>query len=253
MTASLHADAGARALDALPAVEAEAFDEHVSVCESCAAEYQEFLATTAMLAAAVAAAPPDRLHERVLRAAARTPQLPPLTETAESSGEEPHLGAGPAGHHRRRTAWWRRLALVAAAVVVVAALVSAAVIVATHRDGPSPEQVAAQCVAAASDAEVRHPAVGSGGSVTLARSCDAAVVHVAALPTLPTGRAYQLWVLAGSKARSEGMVAQRMATSGQILVTGLGPSDTDIGISVEPAGGSATPTTKPVWVVPLTS
>jgi anti-sigma-K factor RskA len=252
MTAPMHADAGARALNALPRDEAAAFDEHVTGCELCAVEYAEFLGTTAMLAAAVAEAPPDGLRAKVMSAAARTPQLPPLTSAAELSERRRDEAAGPGGRRQRRTPRWRRPMLLVAAVFAAALLIGG-VIVVTHHSGPTPDQAAARCVADAPDAQVRHPDVGTGGSVTLARSCAAAVVHVAAMPPLPDGKEYQLWVMAGSNARSAGMIAQQLGPTGQLIIAGLRPSDTDIGISVEPAGGSKTPTTKPVWVVPLTS
>jgi hypothetical protein len=252
MTGPMHADAGARALDALPPAEAAAFDEHVAGCDSCAVEYAEFLATAAMLAAAVAEPPPDGLREKVLRAAARTPQLPPLTATTEPSVGEPVEAPDPLGRHRRHAPWWRRPVLLVAAAVA-AALIAGGVVVATHRGGTSPEQAAAQCVAAAPDARVHHPSVGSAGSVTLARSCDAAVVRLAALPGLPAGKAYQLWLLVGDSARSAGMVAARTGPSGRIILTDLSASDTGVAVSVEPAGGSTAPTTTPVWVVPLGS
>lgn len=258
MTSPIHLDTAARALDALPPDEADAFDAHLAGCETCAAEYTEFLATTAMLAASAAEPPPERLRERVLRAASITPQLPPLTGgPAAQPGPEAPPGladdipvGSPAGRHRLATPRWRRAALLVAAAVA-AALIAGGVIWATRPAGPSPDQAAVRCVAAASDAHVQHPSVGSGGSVTVARSCGAAIVRLAAMPAPPTGRAYQLWVMAGSNARSAGMVAQERTAAGQIIVTGITHSDTDIGVSVEPAGGSKSPTTTPVWVVPL--
>lgn len=54
MTTPIHLDTAARALDALPRGEADEFDAHLADCDTCATEYQEFLATAAMLAAAVA-------------------------------------------------------------------------------------------------------------------------------------------------------------------------------------------------------
>lgn len=256
MTSPMHFDAGARALDALPAAESTAFDEHVQQCDVCSTEYAEFLATAAMLAAAVAETPPAGLRERVLRAAEVTPQLAPIAAPDATDMPAPVVGgdeaAAPAalGRHRRGRRWFGRpLTLVAAAVVAL--LIAGGAIAVWPRT--SPTQAAARCVAHASDATVRHPTVGAGGSVTVARSCDAAVVDPATLPAPHAGRAYQLWLIAGSNARSPGMVAQLASKAGQIVVTGIHPADTAIGISVEPVGGSKTPTTQPVWIVPLKS
>ncbi len=262
MTAAVHLNAAARALDSLPEAEAVAFDAHLADCETCTVEYGEFLATAAVLGSAAAETPPEGLREKVMRAVARTPQLPPLIDGSKILPAAPaparDVGAddsGPlfaAGRHRRTVRWWRRpVPLVAAAVA--AAIIAGGVVVATRLSGPTSQQAAAQCVAAAPDARVQHPSVGSGGSVTVARSCDAAVVQVASMPQLPPGRAYQLWVMAGSAARSAGMVANVENSARRIVVTGIAASDTDIGISVEPSRGSKAPTTAPVWVVPLTS
>ena len=248
MTTPIHLDTAARALDALPHREADEFDAHLAGCDTCATEYQEFLATTAMLAAAVAEPPPEGLREKVLRAAAVTPQLPPPADPTEAGPE--HAPAARIDVPRPAGRWWRR-PLVLAAAAVAAMVIAGGVIWVTRPAGPTPEQAAAQCVAAAADAQVRRPSVGSGGSVTMSRSCDAAVVRVAAMPELPSDRTYQLWVMAGSAARSVALVTPQGNGAGQIVITGIAPSDTDIGVSVEPAGGSAKPTTTPVWVVPI--
>lgn len=184
----------------------------------------------------------------MLRAAAVTPQLPPPADLTEAGPE--HLPAGGIDVPRPAGRWWRR-PLVLTAAAVAAMVIAGGVIWVTRPAGPTPEQAAAQCVAAATDAQVRRPSVGSGGSVTMARSCDAAVVRVAAMPELPSDRTYQLWVMAGSAARSVALVTPQGNGAGQIVITGIAPSDTDIGVSVEPAGGSATPTTTPIWVVPI--
>lgn len=255
MTTPIHLDTAARALDALPPAEAGEFDAHVAGCDTCATEYREFLATTAMLAAAVAEPPPDRLREKVLRAAAVTPQLPPLhgSPAAEPvpapAGTDDSVPPHTNGRQGRAVPWWRR-PMMLAAVAVVAVVIAGGVVWVTRPAGPTPEQAAAQCVAAAADAQVKQPKVGSGGSVTLARSCDAAIVRAPAMPELPSDRTYQLWVMAGSAARSVGL-AQQAKSPEQFVVTGITASDTDIGFSVEPAGGSRAPTTAPIWVVAL--
>lgn len=248
MTGSEHLNVGAGALDALPAEERAGFVEHLAACGTCAAEYAEFLETAARLAGAVAVAPPAELRSRVLAAAERTAQLPPDTPAAGTG--QPERAFGDRLRHRKPAPWWRRPAtLIAAAAAAVVLVVGG--IVTVGRSGMSPDQVAAQCVQAAADAQVQVPSVGSGGSVTIARSCDAAVVRLAAMPEQPAGKGYQLWVMSGDQARSVGMVTATVQSAGDVVVTGLRPSDTDIGISVEPAGGSKSPTTKPVWVVPI--
>ncbi len=60
-------------------------------------------------------------------------------------------------------------------------------------------------------------------------------------------KTYQLWTIESGKARSRGLIK---AGSGMYLVKSLGAADT-IAITVEPAGGSAQPTTTPVMTAPI--
>jgi anti-sigma factor RsiW len=251
MNSPVHLDTGARALGALPPDEQAAFDAHLAGCDACADELAEFRQTTALLGAAVAIRPPDSLHDSVMRAIAITPQLPPVTTSGGPLpiGDDPTVR--PLRSGRRADRWYRRPWTVAAAVVVAAAI-AAAVVIGTRPPGPGPTEAAQQCVQKATDTRVLQPSVGSGGSVALSMSCRAAVVHMATMPDLPSGKAYQLWVLAGNQARSAGMVSDQENAAGTITVTDVTQADTGIGVSVEPASGSEAPTTQPVWVVTLT-
>ena len=79
----------------------------------------------------------------------------------------------------------------------------------------------------------------------------AAVVTTAGMTSLPAGQVYQLWVMGPAGARSAGLLTQPGRTN-QVLASGVRPGDR-IGITVEPAGGTARPTTTPVVAVPLTT
>jgi anti-sigma factor RsiW len=248
MTSPVHLDTGARALGALPPDERAAFDAHLDGCDSCAGELAEFRQTTALLAAAVAVRPPDSLRDSVMRAVAMTPQLPPVTLPAAADAERP--GDPVVAGHWTRGQWYRRPWTVVAAAVIAAAIAAGALI-ATRPGAPGPAEAAQQCVQLAPDAEVMRPTVGSGGSVTLSMSCGAAVVRLAAMPDLPSGMGYQLWVMAGDRARSAGMMPGRDTAAHTFTLTDVTAADTGIGISVEPVSGSKAPTTGPVWMVPL--
>lgn len=251
MNSPVHLDTGASALGALPPGEQAAFDAHLAGCDACADELAGFLQTTALLGAAVAIRPPDSLHDRVMRAIAITPQLPPATASGAPQPTADDPAARPLHAGRRADRWYRRPWSVAVAVVAAAAI-AAALVIGTRPPGPGPTEAAQQCVQQATDTRVLQPSVGSGGSVTLSMSCRAAVVQMATMPNLPSGKAYQLWVMTGNQARSAGMVSDRENAAGTITVTDVSPADTGIGVSVEPASGSEAPTTQPIWVVPLT-
>jgi hypothetical protein len=257
----VHLDSGARAVDALDPDEIVAFDGHLAECEPCRIELAEFQATAAELGAAVAAAPPADLRPRVLASIARLPQLPPLTSEPEQPrvvpprplDEDPALAPlAPVVPLRR--AWYRRPITLLVAAAAIAAIVVGSVLVA-NRPGPQSatgDAAMQQCVSAAPDAQMMMPTVGAGGDVTMAHSCHAAVVRVDGLPVLPSGQTYQLWVMAPSGARSVGMLGAEPSAQ-HPMVTAVHDTDTDIRVSVEPASGSATPSSPPVWMVDLTS
>jgi len=105
-------------------------------------------------------------------------------------------------------------------------------------------------VVQAPDARIEKKAT-AGGTVTVVFSSqrDAAVITTSKLTSLPSGRVYQLWVMSSAGARSAGLVSQPDQAS-QVLAAGVRSGD-KIGMTVEPAGGTSTPTTAPVLVMPL--
>jgi anti-sigma-K factor RskA len=73
------------------------------------------------------------------------------------------------------------------------------------------------------------------------------------LPALPTGKVYQMWTLAKGATRvapSVTFVPDR--TGNAVVLVPANPATTvEAAISVEPAGGSKQPTTKPIAVIPI--
>ena len=79
---------------------------------------------------------------------------------------------------------------------------------------------------------------------------QAAVVSAAGMRSLPSAQTYQLWVMGpDGSARSAGLLS-RTGRAGPVLASGVVPGDR-IGITVEPAGGTSSPTTTPVLAVPV--
>jgi anti-sigma-K factor RskA len=71
------------------------------------------------------------------------------------------------------------------------------------------------------------------------------------LPALPAGQVYQLWLIGKKKIVSAGLLPP--ATAGRtsaVLASGVVKGDT-LGLTVEPAPGSAQPTTTPILALPL--
>jgi anti-sigma-K factor RskA len=104
---------------------------------------------------------------------------------------------------------------------------------------------------AASDAYTARVPVAGGGSALLvdSRQRNEAAVTFTDLAGAPAGKTYQLWLMTSDgKARSVGLMAAGPATP--VLIEGL-TGEAQVGMTIEPAGGSSQPTTVPVMVAAL--
>ncbi|MFD0045257.1 anti-sigma factor domain-containing protein [Pseudarthrobacter scleromae] len=95
--------------------------------------------------------------------------------------------------------------------------------------------------------------VAGGGTATLliSSSEDAAVVKMNGVPAPPAGKVYQMWLIPkdGSAPVSQGLMDEE-ALSRPAVVEGIS-SAAALGITVEPAGGSQSPTLPTVAAAPL--
>jgi anti-sigma-K factor RskA len=233
----LHALSGSYVLDALSEPERESFERHLQHCALCTDEVRGLRETAARLGLAKTLDPPPQLRPRVLSAAYRTRQLPP--PVAERIGLE----------RRRRIP--RLAAAVAAAALVVVATLGVTQVVTRHQPGGAPTANAAiSRVVTAADAQTETARTSAGGTVTVVVSAGqrAAVVSATGMRSLPASETYQLWVIGPHGARSAGLLSGT-GQVGAVLASGVASGDR-IGITVEPAGGTASPTTTPVIAVP---
>jgi anti-sigma-K factor RskA len=228
MRDDLHVLTGSYALDAVSDAEREEFERHLQHCLSCRAEVRGLRETAARLAMARVVVPPARLEQRVLAATYRTRQLPPLP------GERTHRK------------FPRRLAILAAAASVAAAVALGVSQLSAQHQLDGARETAIARVVAAPDARVETARTSAGGSVTVVTSAALreAVVSSTGMAPLSSGRVYQVWVMSPSGARSAGLL------HGTSLLAAVARGDR-IGITVEPAGGTARPTTTPVAVLPV--
>jgi anti-sigma-K factor RskA len=241
----LHSLSGAYALDALePGAERDRFTRHLSRCPSCASEVRGFREVATAMAFATAAEPPAGLRDRVLAAAARTRQVPPEVRTH----------ARPR-HTRTWTPWVPWLSGVVAAASIVAAVLFG---FAQAHTQDELNQVRAQNKAISlllSSPQVtllsKSTTKGGVATVVLAAARHQLVVVTNGLPALPSGRVYQLWLIGKTKTTSAGLLppAQTGKTP-PVLASGVVKGDT-LGLTVEPAGGSAQPTTTQILALPL--
>ena len=236
-----HVLTGSYALDALPDPERVEFERHLQHCPSCEAEVRGLRETAARLAMAQALQPPPGMEQRVLAAAYRTRQLPPLPSDRLRAARD---------HRRARVARRiapRRIAAFAAAASVAAAVALGITQVSTqHRlESTQASNAAISRVVTAPDARIETTRTSTGGSVTVVASAALREAVVTGTGTPPAGRVYQVWVMSPSGARSAGL----MAGPSTVLASAVVPGDR-IGITVELAGGTSKPTTTPVAVLP---
>ncbi|WP_457950710.1 anti-sigma factor domain-containing protein [Pseudarthrobacter sp. alpha12b] len=108
-------------------------------------------------------------------------------------------------------------------------------------------------VARANDLREASVNVVGGGKATLMISAseDAAVVKMSGVPAPPAGKVYQMWLIPkdGSAPVSQGLMDEQ-ALSKPAVVQGI-HSAASLGITVEPAGGSKSPTLPTVAAAPL--
>jgi anti-sigma-K factor RskA len=239
MRDDLHVLTGSYVLDAISDAEREEFERHLQHCPTCETEVRGLRETAARLALACAVTPPARMERRVLAAAYQTRQLPPL------SADRPRR-TRPRRRALPRLALPRRLAVLAAAASVAAAVALGITQLSAQHQLDQARATAIARVVTAPDAHVETARTSAGGNVTVVTSAALreAVVSASGMASLPSSRVYQVWVLSPSGARSAGLM------HGSSLLAAVRPGDR-IGITVEPAGGTARPTTTPVAVLPV--
>ena len=253
-----HTLAGAYMLDALGPADRARFERHLARCEQCAKEIRGLAEVTARLAGAAAAEPPPGLTQRALAAAARTRQLPPLTPDGPKAWATRHAPAGRAMGTRGGPAarsWRPRPAPALAAVMMILAVVLG-LAARGDQDQVRQDQLRSHAIAAvltARDAHMVSARVSTGGTATIVMSGreHALVFAAQGLRILPSSRRYELWLMGPGGDKPAGMLpGPRNGMTGPVLAAGLQPGDR-LGLTVEPAGGSAHPTAPVIALVAL--
>jgi anti-sigma-K factor RskA len=261
----LHTLTGVYALDALDGAERDRFARHLDRCPACDNEVRGMRDTAARLGMAVAAVPPAYLRERVLAAVARTRQLPPETEPVPARGafrarwpawSRPSSPSRPAGRSgRARESWFPRPAALLAAAAAAVAIVLGVTQVVTQRElGHAQAQTqAVESVLSAPDAQLvmRRTSAGGFATVVVSPSRHALVLTTSGLPVLPAAKVYEVWYMKPGDDRPAGLLSASAAgRTAPLLADRLAAGD-QIGVTVEPAGGTSRPTTAPILLMSL--
>ena len=252
MTAREQDDAslsGAYALNALDAEEAKAFEAHLADNEDTRNEVTELADTAVLLGLAVdPVTPPASLKASIMAQLATTPQLdrePVVGQDARSSGR---------AETKARARWFQRpvnavIGVAAAVALIIGGGVAVNAISTSVSNSAAANQLAA--IQAASDSQSLKGSVAGGGNATLvfAASLKSSALIVEGMNSLPADKVYELWYINDEGARPAGTFT--VGSDGkmwQVLEGAMTPGDT-VGVTVEPRGGSTTPTTDPVLVI----
>ncbi|MGW7544375.1 anti-sigma factor [Streptomyces sp. NPDC054770] len=253
----LHSLAAPYALDALEPGERRRFEKHLGDCDRCADEVRALTEDAVRLAFSAAAPPPLAMRDRVLAAVRATPQeSAPIPEHTPQL--PPHVWGAQPPPDRVRVRTRRPLFVPFATATAAAALVVAslfAVQVGRTQDQLDAERAQSREIAhvlAATDVrttsyeDARGRSIGAVASVSEGR----AVVTLSGYGTPSNGRVHQLWLMRPRvQPRSLGL----FKAGTPLVATGLSKSATSLAVTVEPAGGSAQPTSQPVVQLALKS
>jgi hypothetical protein len=262
-----HLLAGVYALDALDAAERERFERHLADCPGCQRELRGLSETAAGLALAAAATPPPGLRDRVFAALPHVEQDPAaapaldlttprarLAQPARRSGTSARPGRpGHPGQPRRFGRWGvvAGLAAAAAAAAIVALSLSLASVQSQLATANS-EQHALSSLLGTPGTRIVTARSSVGGTVTavVVPAKEKMIIITKGLPALSGSRVYQVWLIGPTGIRSAGLLSwQAGGAASPLLATGVRPGDR-VGMTVEPAGGTTRPTTKPIAITP---
>ena len=247
MNPDVHTLTGAYAVDALGDLERRQFERHLAECPDCTREVEELRATAARLGAAVAERPPDHLRRRVLDQISVTRQESPRNAPGGARPPQP---------------WALRLTSVAAAVSLAAAIALGVAVAHTRSQLDDTQHELDQArsryapVASVLDAPDAQVTVGNGtigGTALVASShkLNKGVLLMFNAPNPPANHTLQVWAMGAGSPRSLGLVQPKAdQVIPPVVFTNLG-GETQIGVTVEPAGGSPEPTTAPVMQLAL--
>ncbi|WP_432134617.1 MULTISPECIES: anti-sigma factor [unclassified Streptomyces] len=254
-----HSLAAPYALDALDPAERHRFERHLRSCDRCAAEVRALSEDAVRLAWSAAVPPPPELRDRVLAAVRATPQEQAAPGQARTQRLPPHVWGTPPPPARSRAPRRRRPLFVPFATVTAAAALVVAALFAVQA-GRTQDQLAAERdrareiahVLAAPDvrAGTGRDAEGRSIGVIASASTREAVVTLRGYGDPPNGKAHQLWLMRpGAPPRSLGL----LDGDTPLVATGLDKAATSLAVTVEPDGGSAQPTTRPIVQLALES
>jgi anti-sigma-K factor RskA len=240
MTDELNALAGAYVLDALTDDERTVFEEHLQSCVDCADEVRGLENAAAELSHLESSTPPPQLRTDVLAAISRVRPLPPVGSNVI-----------PIGRSRRP-----RLAtqLLAAACAVIA-IAAGGWGLQQHNDANRAASHASALDAAISAPDAKAvtgelgPTSGITATVVYSKVHGSLVMNARGVTTLASDKTYQAWTISpNGDATSLGIFHPDQNGTVTMLAKSNLTDAAYVGVTIEPSGGSKTPTGQPLLV-----
>ena len=247
MTADLHTLSGAYAIDALEPDERAQFERHLAACESCQQEVRELQATAAALAAGSSEEPPSSLKQAVMAEIDQTRQDRPIAPPADLAEHRARRG--------RVAVLSQRLVGAAAAVLALAVVALGATVTSLNdrldRVEARSEQLQALVAAADTQTLAMDGPDGAVAHVVVSSSVGQAVMFGSGMAPAPEGRDYELWFVLEDAFVPAGLLT--VDDDGTITHSVQGDLAGVVAraVTIEPAGGSAQPTSDPIMAVEL--
>jgi len=253
MTSRKHDESlsGAYALHALPEDQAKAFEAQLEASEEARNEVTGLADTAVLLGLAVdPVTPPPALKASIMAQLATTPQLP--RETVEAVPTDARFTGTAEAKAKAR--WFAKpinaiVGVAAAVALIIGGGIAVNAISTNVTQQAAADQLAA--IYAADDSQSVKGTVAGGGEATLVWSgaLQTSALIVEEMNPLPSDKVYELWYIDENGARPAGtFTVGSDGKTWQVLEGTMGAGDT-VGVTVEPSGGSTTPTTDPVLVI----
>lgn len=255
MTDELNGLVGAYVLDALDEDERELFEQHLRSCAECAEEVRGLRNTATQLSHLSEASPPPQLRVAVLGTIAQSRPLPPVVDRNRLGSDVPDHSSQSAKVVPLRRAGrpvWQALAAACALIAIVVSAWGYS----QHREAQRATSARNSVIDAllnAPDVRASTTAMKQGqGTLIYSRREHRLVLIARGMPALPANQTYQLWMMTKTGAPISGGLF-RPDQTGNVEVPASGDLDAvdRMGVSVEPAGGSAQPTAATVQVLKL--
>jgi len=221
----------AYALDALDAEDREAYEAHLGQCEDCRAELATLGEAATALAWAVASpAPPQRLRDRILGAAA---------------AERQNVVSFPAPRQ------WLFRATAAAAAVAACVAIGLGIWAGSLSHSLSTERSAHAAAARAgeilADPGSRKIELNGGNGMVAVDSAGRGVLVVSRLPAAPAGKTYEAWVIPpGGTPKPAGLFRGGDSPT-MLMLDEMVPRGSVVAATMERQGGADKPTETPLF------